>query len=41
VLAGVGLIVLASLARRRHRRQVGWGVLPERHRQRGPGKPAD
>lgn len=31
-LAGFGLIVLASLVRRRHRRQVGWGMLPERHR---------
>lgn len=29
-LAGVGLIFLAAFVRRRRRRQIGWGVLPDR-----------
>ena len=34
-LGGLGLIVAASYARRRQRRRIGWGVLPDRPARRG------
>ncbi len=40
-IAGIGLIVIASYARRRQRRRVGWGVLPERNVRRERSGAAD
>lgn len=28
--AGMAMMVIASFMRRRHRRRIGWGVLPDR-----------
>lgn len=37
--AGVVMIMLASYVRRRRRRQIGWGVLPERSIRRDRNEP--